>query len=65
MPKKHYSEKDFIITQTHNDNDYGYCNKCGCDMQRLSDKILRHYKTHQYKKQNAVITALNNLYLNH
>jgi len=46
--KKHYSEKDFIITQKTFTGEYGYCNKCGCDMQLFnSDGILRHYKTLQ------------------
>ena len=50
MAKKHYTDKDFIMTdRTPSFARYGYCAKCGGDIQAFkSDNYrLRHYNSHK------------------
>ena len=52
MNKKHWTDKDFVITETDNAGEYGYCAKCTADMQRFnSDNLIRHYNSHGYYRK--------------
>jgi len=56
---KHYTEKDFVITEKDDYGKYGYCRKCKADMQKFnSDGILRHYHSHQNWKAIPVRMSL-------
>lgn len=61
MSQAHYTERDFVITEKSEGNEYGYCRKCTADMQRFcSDNLLRHYHSHKrYRSflKNGPVTA--------
>jgi hypothetical protein len=65
--KKHWTAQDFIITHQANykygegitprkaPDNYGYCAKCGCDMQQFNGGVINHYKSHHNRNRPAII----------
>ena len=53
MAKRHWEPSDFVkVRATLGFARYGYCRKCGADMQAFASDgyKLRHYNSHKYYK---------------
>jgi len=57
MAKKHWENSDFVVTQHSDIGRYGYCRKCGADMQAFKSSGYKplHYNSHKNIKRNGII----------
>lgn len=57
MAQRHWEDSDFIVTERSDIGKYGYCRKCGADMQAFkSDGYKpRHYNSHKRMRNNGIV----------
>lgn len=65
MSRRHWTSEDFVVVATspaydgsEHPNRFGYCRKCGCDMQSFGGEAgqgpIKHYRSHTYSKRTEV-----------